>query len=54
MNNAERYRIRELCSLIAVEPDGQTFLELCEELNRILGAEHERPADDKQIDAKND
>jgi len=54
MNKAENDRIHELCSLIAVEPDGGTFLELCEELNRILGAKRERPAGDKRVDAKDD
>jgi len=36
MNKAERNRIHELCSLIAMEQDRHKFLELVAELNRIL------------------
>lgn len=42
MNKAASDRIHELCSLIAVEQDRQKFLELCEELNRILSTKDER------------
>jgi hypothetical protein len=42
MDRAESERIHELCSRIAVEQDRQEFLKLCEELNRILTAKHER------------
>jgi len=42
MKKADSDRIHELCSLIAVEQDRQKFLELVEELNRILGAKEER------------
>ena len=42
MNKADSDRIHELCSLIAVEQDRQKFLQLCEELNRILGVKRER------------
>ena len=36
MNKTESDRIRELCSMIAVEQDRRKFLELVGELNRIL------------------
>jgi hypothetical protein len=42
MNKADRDRIQELCSLIAVEKDRNRFLALVEELNRILAAKDER------------
>ena len=41
MNQGESDRIRELCSLIAVEQDREKFLKLVEELNRILDAKDE-------------
>jgi len=47
MNKAESDRIHELCSRIATEQDRQEFLKLCEELNRILSAKHERLRDGK-------
>jgi len=47
MNKAESERIHELCSRIATEQDRQEFLKLCEELNRILSAKHERLRDGK-------
>ncbi|SRR6266404_5317819 len=37
-NDADRDRIRELCSLIAVQQDRQKLLQLIEELSLILGA----------------
>ena len=42
MNKTESDRIHELCSLIAVEQDRQKFLQLCEELNRILCVKRDR------------
>jgi hypothetical protein len=36
-NYADRDRIRELCSLIAVQQDRQKLLQLIEELSLILG-----------------
>ena len=42
MNKADSNRIHELCSLIAVEQDRQKFLNLVEELNRILAAKDGR------------
>lgn len=42
MNKAESDRIHELCSLIAVEQDRARFIELVDELNRILEAKGER------------
>lgn len=47
MNKAESDRIHELCSLIAVEQDRQKFLNLVEELNRILSAQDRRLQNDK-------
>jgi hypothetical protein len=38
INDADRDRIRELCSLIAVEQDRYKLLRLIEELSLILGA----------------
>jgi hypothetical protein len=37
-NDADRDRIRELCSLIAVEQDRYRLLQLIEELSLVLGA----------------
>ncbi len=54
MNKAESDRIHELCSLIAVEQDGQKFLQLCEELNRILGVKRERLQNNKPGDELSD
>jgi hypothetical protein len=42
MNKANSDRIHELCSLIAVEQNRRKFLNLVEELNRILAAKEER------------
>jgi hypothetical protein len=41
INDADRDRIRELCSLIAVEQDRQKLLELIEELSRHIDAKDE-------------
>ena len=38
INDADRDRIRELCSLIAVEQDRYKLLQLIEELSLIRGA----------------
>ena len=43
INDADRDRIRELCSLIAVQQDRQKLLRLIEELSLILGAKDEHP-----------
>jgi hypothetical protein len=42
MNRGENERMLELCSQIAVERNQEKFLELVEELNRILSAENDR------------
>jgi hypothetical protein len=47
MNKEDSDRIHELCSLIAVEHDRQKFLNLVEELNRILSAQDRRLQNDK-------
>lgn len=52
MNQADSDRIRELCSLIAVEQDREKFLKLIEELNRILDAKDERLQNRGQGSAK--
>jgi hypothetical protein len=54
MNKTDSDRIHELCSLIAVEQDRQKFLQLCEELNRILGAKRERLQSNKLTDEMSD
>jgi len=41
INDAARDRIRELCSMIAVEQDRHKLLRLIEELSLILGAKDE-------------
>ena len=38
MDAAVGKRIQELCSRIAVEQDRSKFLQLCEELNRLLSS----------------
>lgn len=43
MNQADRNRIHELCSLIAVEQDREKFLSLVEELNCLLAAKEPGP-----------
>jgi hypothetical protein len=53
MNKAESDRIHELCSLIAVEHDRAKFIELVDELNRILEAKGERLQDRTAIGEKN-
>ena len=49
INKAETDRIRELCSLIAVEQNRRKFLELVGELNRILEA-NDQSLKAKEID----
>jgi len=41
INDADRERIRELCSLIAVEQDRYKLLKLIEELSRHIDAKDE-------------
>ena len=43
INDADRDRIRELCSLIAVEQDRHKLLKLIEELSRHIDAKDEGP-----------
>ena len=54
MNKADRDRIHELCSLIAVEQDRHKFLQLCEDLNRILAVKRERLQNNKLSDETSD
>jgi hypothetical protein len=54
MNKTDSDRIHELCSLIAVEQDRQKFLQLCEELNRILGVKREQLQNNKLSDEMSD
>ena len=49
MKEADRDRIRELCSVIAVEQNQHKLLQLIEELSRLLGAKDEDRLEDKQI-----
>jgi len=44
MKREHNSRIQELCAQIAIEQDQQTFLNLVEELNRLLGANDRQPA----------
>jgi hypothetical protein len=46
MNKFDSDRIHELCSLIAVEQDREKFIELVDELNRILEAKGDRLQND--------
>jgi hypothetical protein len=54
MNKIESDRIHELCSLIAVEQDRHKFLQLCEELNRILGVKRDRLQNEEPGDEMSD
>jgi hypothetical protein len=54
MNKADSDRIHELCSLIAVEQDRHKFLQLCEELNRVLAVKRERPENNRLSDEMSD
>jgi hypothetical protein len=49
MKEADRDRIRELCSLIAVEQNQPKLLQFIEELSRLLGAKAEERPEGKQI-----
>jgi hypothetical protein len=49
MNEADRDRIRELCSLIAVEQNQHKLLQLIEELSRLLGA---KAKDEERLEGK--
>jgi hypothetical protein len=48
MNREHNIRIQELCAQIAVEQDQQTFLNLVEELNRVLGSNDRQADNNKQ------
>ena len=58
MNQSDSDRVHELCSLIAVEQNREKFLQLVEELNRILSANetrfHNASPDDHERDSSND
>jgi hypothetical protein len=54
MNKADSDRIHELCSLIAVEQDRYKFLQLCEELNRVLAVKRERLQNNRLSDEMSD
>jgi len=43
MDAALGKRIQELCSRVAVEQDRDKFLQLCEELNRLLSSRDQEP-----------
>ena len=49
MKEADRDRIRELCSLIAVEQNQPKLLQFIEELSRLLGAKAEERPEGKEI-----
>jgi hypothetical protein len=49
MKEADRDRIRELCSVIAVEQNHHKLLQLIEELSRLLGAKDEERLEGNQI-----
>ena len=49
MKEADRDRIRELCSLIAGEQNQHKLLQLIDELSRLLGAKDEERLEGKQI-----
>jgi hypothetical protein len=54
MNKADTDRIYQRCSLIAVEQNRRRFLELVQELNRILTAENGRLQDNHLDGTKRD
>jgi hypothetical protein len=54
MKDADSDRIRELCSLIAVEQDHDKLLQLIEELSRLLGAKDQQHVKGKQIGIEKD
>ena len=49
MKEADRDRIRELCSVIAVEQNQPKLLQFIEELSRLLGAKAEERPEGKEI-----
>jgi hypothetical protein len=49
MKEADRDRVRELCSVIAVEQNHHKLLQLIEELSRLLGAKDEERLEGNQI-----
>ena len=54
MNQADNDRIQDLCSKIAVEQDRQEFLQLVQELNRILATKEKRLEKNEPSDCKGD
>jgi hypothetical protein len=54
MNQADNDRIQDLCSKIAVEQDRQKFLQLVQELNRILATKEKRLEKNEPSDRKGD
>jgi hypothetical protein len=54
MNKSDSDRIHELCSLIAVEQNREKFLQLVEELNRILSAHETRFPNTSPEEEEND
>jgi hypothetical protein len=54
MNKSDCDRIHELCSLIAVEQNREKFLQLVEELNRILSAHETRFQNTSPEEEEND
>lgn len=57
MKKDERDRFEELCALIAVEQDRKQFMELVEELNRLLSVKDHRLQDEparQNDDPRND
>jgi len=49
MKEADRDRVRELCSVIAVEQNHHKLLQLIEELSRLIGAKNEERLEGNQI-----
>ena len=49
MKEADRDRVRELCSVIAVEQNHHKLLQLIEELSRLIGAKNEERFEGNQI-----
>jgi hypothetical protein len=54
MNKSDSDRIHELCSLIAVEQNREQFLQLVEELNRILSTHETRFQNTSPEEEEND
>jgi hypothetical protein len=49
MKEADRDRVRELCSVIAVEQNHHKLLQLIEELSHLIGAKNEERLEGNQI-----